>query len=213
MQRLSILKLTTIPLISASLALFSGSVLADGATNDVLACYKWDQFPNERLNLGIRGGGPLSSSQDETNYNHPAQRTHGVHAKHVGVCGRGSNGAVEGVVVVATATGAHMGLHTMVSRGGEDRGDDETCRPVFLDCYSGQADKAPDQWTCNSRNEFGAYHGESTLTLVALDVAPDDPRCAVFEDEDSFESSSEGRSQANASGTIGSNNRRRHDDD
>ena len=213
MQRYPISRLLALPLMSASLILLSGVVLADGATNDTLACYQWDQFPKERLNLGIRGGGPLSSQQDENIHNHPAQRTHGVHAKHVGVCGRGTNGAVEGVVVVATDTGAHMGLHTMVSRGGEDSGDNETCRPVFIDCYSSQPDMAPDRWTCKSRNEFGAYHGESTLTLVAFDTAPDDPRCAVFEDEDRFESSSEGHRHKAASGTIGSGKSRRQDDD
>ena len=146
-------------------------------------------FPNERLNLGIRDGGPLSSPQDETNHNHPAQRTHGVHAKHVGVCGDDTSGAVEGAVVVAAATGAHMGLHTMVSRGSEERGGSETCRPVFIDCFSEEANKAPVKWTCRSRNEFGTDHGESTLTLVAMDTAPDDPLCAGFEDEDSFDSS------------------------
>jgi hypothetical protein len=195
-------KLAAVPLLTASAVLSGGAALADGATNDTLACYKWDQFPKERLNLGIRRGGPLSSQQDETNYEHPAQRTHGVHAKHVGVCGKGTNGAIEGVVVVAAATGAHMGLHTMVSRGGEDSDDSELCGPVFLDCFSDEAKMAPEEWTCQSRNELGAYHGESTLTLIALDTAPNDPRCAVFEDEDAFEDSNEGRGRTQASGTL-----------
>lgn len=204
MQRFPMFKLAAVPLLTASVALVSTTVFGDGATNDTLACYKWDQFPNERLNLGLRNGGPLSSPQDENNFNHPAQRTHGVHAKHVGVCGKGTSGAVEGVVVVAAATGAHMGLHTMVSRGSEKSGGSETCRPVFLDCFSEEAKLAPEKWTCQSRNEFGAYHGESTLTLVALDVAPDDPLCAVFEDDDTFEASNKGRRQTVASGTLGS---------
>jgi hypothetical protein len=204
MQRLPMFKLAAIPLLTASAALVSGTVLADGATNDTLACYEWDQFPKERLNIGIRNGGPLSSAQDETNFNQPAQRTHGVHAKHVGVCGDGTNGAVEGVVVVAAATGAHMGLHTMVSRGSEKSEGRETCRPVFLDCFSEEAKKAPAKWTCKSRNEFGAYHGESTLTLVAMDTAPDDAFCGVFENDDDFEASNKGRNRTAASGTIGS---------
>ena len=210
MQHFPILKLVALPLLTASAALISAAALADGATNDTLACYQWDQFPNERLNLGIRRGGPLSSPQDEINFNHPAQRTHGVHAKHVGVCGEGTNGAVEGVVMVAAATGAHMGLHTMVSRGGERRGRGETCRPVFLDCFSEEANMAPQQWTCQSRNEFGAYHGESTLTLVARDTAPDDPLCAVFEDEHSFEDSNEDHDSTVASGTVGSDGSGEH---
>ncbi|MEA3277450.1 MAG: hypothetical protein U9Q81_19635 [Pseudomonadota bacterium] len=213
MKRFPIFKLAALPLLMASAGLFSAAALADGATNDTLACYEWDQFPNERLNLNIRGGGPLSSSQDETNYNHPPQRTHGVHAKHVGVCGEGTSGAVEGVVVVAAATGAHMGLHSMVSRGTEKSGGRETCRPVFLDCVSEEAKKAPDQWTCKGRNEFGTYHGESRLTLVAMDTAPDDPLCAVFEDDDTFEASNKGGGQAVASGTLGSGGNGEHDDD
>ena len=213
MQRFPMFKLAAIPLLTAGAGLLSAAALADGATNDTLACYKWDQFPNERLNLGIRNGGPLSSPQDETNHNHPAQRTHGVHAKHVGVCGDDTSGAVEGAVVVAAATGAHMGLHTMVSRGSEERGGSETCRPVFIDCFSEEANKAPVKWTCRSRNEFGTDHGESTLTLVAMDTAPDDPLCAGFEDEDSFDSSDESRGRTLASGTLGSGGDGEHDDD
>lgn len=213
MQSFSIFRLAAIPLLAAAAALVGGTANGDGATNDILACYKWDKFPGERLNLGIRNGGPLSSAQDEANYNHPAQRTHGVHAKHVGVCGRHTSGSVEGVVVVAAATGAHMGLHTMVSRGGEDRGDSETCRPVFIDCFSEQASKAPDTWTCKSRNEFGTYHGESTLTLVALDTAPNDPRCAAFEDDDDFEKSGENPGKRVASGKPATGRGGEHDDD
>lgn len=198
MQRFPIFRLAAMPLLTAGAVLLSGAAFGDGATNDTLACYKWDQFPNERLNLGVRGGGPLSFEEDGT----PEQRTHGIHAKHVGVCGNGTSGAVEGVVVVAAATGAHMGLHTMVSRGVEKRGGRETCRPVFLDCFSAAANMVPETWTCQARNEFGAYHGESTLTLVAMDTAPNDPLCAVFEDKDDFEDSNKGRVESAASGTL-----------
>ncbi len=213
MQRFPVYKRVLITLLSAGTALFGGIALADGATNDTLACYQWDQFPNERLNLGVRRGGPLSSPQDAQNFNQPAQSTHGVHAKHVGVCGEGTSGSVAGVVVVAAATGAHMGLHTMVSRGAEKRRGRETCRPVFLDCFSEEAKKAPQQWTCQGRNEFGTYLGESTLTLVALDTAPDDPLCAVFEDDDTFEASNKGRIPTAASGTLGSSGNGEHDGD
>lgn len=198
MQRLPIFRLAVVPLLGAGAVLFSAAALADGATNDTIACYKWDQFPDERLNLGVRNGGPLSFAQEGG----PAQRTHGVHAKHVGVCGSGTNGAVEGAVVVAATTGAHMGLHTMVSRGAESVGSGEFCRPVFLDCYSEEASMVPETWTCEARNEFGAYHGQSTLTLVAIDTAPDDPLCGVFEDKDTYESSNKGSRRVAASGTV-----------
>ena len=213
MQRFPILKLAAIPLLTASAGLICGTALADGATNDTLACYQWDQFEDERINIGIRNGGPLSSPQDVDLYDHPAQRTHGVHGKHVGVCGEGTNGSVEGVVVVAAETGARMGLHTMVTRGNESSGRSETCRPVFLDCFSEEDSKAPEEWTCKGRNEFGTYHGESTLTLVAMDTAPDDSLCAVFEDDDTFEDSNKGRGRTVASGTLGSGGGGEHDDD
>jgi len=198
MQSLPIFRLAVVPLLGAGAVLLSAAALADGATNDTNACYKWDQFPNERLNLGVRGGGPLSFPQEGG----PTQRTHGVHAKHVGVCGSGTNGAVEGVVVVKETVGAHMGLHTMVSRGAPGGGNGEFCRPVFLDCYADEASLVPETWTCQARNEFGAYHGQSTLTLVATDTAPYDPVCGAFEDKDTYESSNRGRRQVAASGTV-----------
>jgi hypothetical protein len=198
MQRFPIFRLAVVPLLSAGALLFSAAAFADGATNDTIACYKWDQFPNERLNLGIRNGGPLSFAEEGG----PAQRTQGVHAKHVGVCGNGTNGTVEGVVVVAETVGAHMGLHTMVSRGAEGVGSGELCRPVFLDCYAEVADIVPETWTCQARNEFGTYHGESTLTLVAIDTAPSDPLCGTFEDKDTYESSNKGSGRVAASGTV-----------
>jgi hypothetical protein len=217
MQRYPLTKRAVLTFLTATAVLSGGLAIADGATNDTLACYKWDQFPKERLNLGVRRGGPLSSPQDENNHGHPAQRTHGVHAKHVGVCGHGTSGAVEGAVVVAAATGAHMGLHTMVSRGREARGRSrslgETCRAVFLDCYSEEANLAPEEWTCQGRNEFGTYLGESKLTLVALDTAPDDPLCAAFEDEDGFKDSNKGKDGGVASGTLGATGPGGDDDD
>jgi hypothetical protein len=220
MQRYSMLKLAAVPLLTASALLASGVVLADGATNDSIACYKWDQFPKERLNLGVRRGGPLSSPQDENVFGHPAQRTSGVHAKHVGVCGEDTAGAVEGAVVTAAATGARMGLHTMVSRGrearGNGRGRGETCRAVFLDCWSEENALTPQEWTCQGRNEFGTYLGESKLELVAIDTAPDDPLCEGFEDDDDFEDSNKGKGRSVASGTLGAQRPgkgRDHDDD
>ncbi len=62
---------------------FSGLANADGATNDTLACYAWSAFPKERINLNIRGGGPLSAATEAV-----TQRTRGIHGKHVGSCGQ-----------------------------------------------------------------------------------------------------------------------------
>ena len=164
----------------------SNLVLADGATNDVQACYAWSIFPNERINIGVRNGGPLTAPGVT-----PSQRTHGIHGKHVGSCGEGTNAALSGVLVFKTGIGSHLGLYSPQSRGEERFNSDDHCRSVSIECYSDQAVRAPTQWTCQSRNEFGVYHGESTLTLVAVDTAPDDEFCGVFEDKDRFEDSNE----------------------
>lgn len=165
---------------------FSSLLLADGATEDIQACYEWDAFPDERINIGVRTGGPLSGP-GETD----PQRTHGIHGKHVGSCGEGTNAALSGVLVFKTGTGSHLGIYSPQSRGEEDFNDDDHCRSVSIECFSDEASRAPAEWTCHSRNEFGVYHGESKLTLVAIDTSPDDELCGVFEDEDRFEDSNE----------------------
>lgn len=165
---------------------FSNPLLADGATNDVLACYAWDAFPEERINLNIRGGGPLSAAGATQ-----TQRTHGIHGKHVGSCGEDTNAALVGVLVFKTETGSHLGVYSAQSRGDEEFNGNDHCRSVSIECYSDEASKAPAEWHCQSRNEFGVYHGESKLTLVAIDSSPDDELCGVFEDKDNFEDSNE----------------------
>jgi hypothetical protein len=165
---------------------FSGLVQADGATNDTLACYKWSTFPRERINLNIRGGGPLSTSTEAI-----TQRTRGIHGKHVGSCGRGTNAALVGVLVETETVGSHLGLYSAQSRGKEKFGSDDNCRSVSIECYSEEVTLTPTEWICESRNEFDVYHGQSKLTLVAIDTAPDDPLCGVFEDKDTFEDSND----------------------
>ncbi len=165
---------------------FTGLVQADGATNDTLACYSWSAFPSERINLNVRGGGPLSAATEAL-----AQRTHGIHGKHVGSCGRDTNSALVGVLVLKTDTGSHLGIYSPQSRGKEKFNGDDVCRSVSIECYSDEASLTPSEWTCQSRNEFDVYHGESKLQLIAIDTAPDDPLCGVFEDKDTFEDSNE----------------------
>ena len=180
-----LLSLTTSALLTVTLGL-STQLFADGATRDAQACYAWDAFPNERINIGVRNGGPLSSADEVV-----VQRTHGVHGKLVGSCGEGTNAALSGALVIAEGIGSHLGIYSPQSRGGEKFNRDDHCRSVSIDCFSSEASRTPAQWTCQSRNEFGVYHGESTLTLVAVDTSPDDPICGVFEDEDAFEDSND----------------------
>ncbi|MEN8176996.1 MAG: hypothetical protein ABFS39_00060 [Pseudomonadota bacterium] len=165
---------------------FTTLVQADGATNDSLACYSWSAFPDERINLNIRGGGPLSAAAETM-----AQRTHGIHGKHVGSCGEDTNSALVGVLVFKAGTGSTLGIYSPQSRGKEKFNADDVCRSVTIECYSNEVSKTPAEWTCQSRNEFDVYHGESKLELIAIDVAPDDPLCGVFEDKDAFEDSNE----------------------
>ncbi|MEN8165907.1 MAG: hypothetical protein ABFR65_00330 [Pseudomonadota bacterium] len=165
---------------------FTTLVQADGATNDTLACYSWSAFPDERINLNIRGGGPLSAAAETM-----AQRTHGIHGKHVGSCGEETNSALVGVLTFKAASGSHLGVYSPQSRGKDKFNQDDVCRSVTIECYSDEVTKTPSEWTCQSRNEFDVYHGESTLNLIAIDVAPDDPLCGVFEDRDAFEESNE----------------------
>lgn len=168
---------------------FTSLVQADGATNDTLACYYWSAFPDERINLNIRGGGPLSAATEEL-----VQRTHGIHGKHVGSCGEDTNSALVGVLTFQEKVGAHLGIYSPQSRGKEDFNANDVCRSVSIECYSNEASKTPAEWTCQSRNEFDVYHGESKLQLIAIDTAPDDPLCGVFEDKDAFEDSNEEKS-------------------
>jgi hypothetical protein len=181
---------------------FNGLALADGATNDTLACYSWSAFPKERINLNIRGGGPLSAATEAV-----AQRTRGIHGKHVGSCGKGTNAALVGVLTEINTVGGHLGLYSAQSRGKERFNSDDSCRSVSIECFSEEQTLTPTEWTCQSRNEFDVYHGYSKLTLVAVDAAPDDPLCGVFEDKDTFEDSNEGGSRV-ASGMRAPGNRR-----
>jgi hypothetical protein len=178
----------------AGLTGFSGLVNADGATNDTLACYAWSAFPNERINLGIRNGGPLSTSTESL-----TQRTRGIHGKHVGACGEGTNAPLNGVLI-ETDLGSHLGLYSAQSRGGEKFDGNDHCRSVSIECYTQEVSITPNTWYCQSRNEFDVYHGASRLELVAIDTAPDDPVCGVFEDKDNFEDSNEDDAGIAASG-------------
>ena len=177
--------LATVVVLAGSMG-FTSLVQADGATNDSLACYSWSAFPNERINLNIRGGGPLSAASETM-----SQRTHGIHGKHVGSCGEDTNSALVGVLVFKAGTGSILGLYSPQSRGKEKFNATDVCRSVTIECFSDEVSKTPSKWTCQSRNEFDDYHGESTLELIALDTAPDDPLCGVFEDKDTFEDSNE----------------------
>ena len=182
---------------------FTSLVQADGATNDTLACYSWSAFPDERINLNIRGGGPLSAATEAL-----VQRTHGIHGKHVGSCGEDTNSALVGVLTFQETVGAHLGIYSPQSRGKEKFNANDVCRSVSIECYSDEASLTPAEWTCQSRNEFDVYHGESKLQLIALDTAPDDPRCGVFEDKDAFEDSNEEKS-----GVASGMRARSHNDD
>jgi hypothetical protein len=166
-----------------ALILTSGALaLALGAVADVaadaneegqvaLVCYKWDAFQNERLRVSIRK--PAAITADDP----PTQVEWGLTGKHVGACGEGTAPVVRGTIIADEVEGtAHMGIYSIAVRGD---GDTETCRTVNWNCSAPAPVRAPDEWLCESRNEFDVYQGGSTLTKITDPAG--DPLCGVFE--------------------------------
>jgi hypothetical protein len=155
-----------------SLALGAATQVAVAAEEAqvIQACYQWDAFPNERLRISIRKPAPITETE-------PAQIEWGLTGKHVGACGEGTAPVVRGTIVADEVEGtAHMGIYTIAVRGD---GGSETCRTVNWRCSAPSPVRAPDEWDCESRNEFDVYHGKSTLTKVPK--LSEDPLCNVFE--------------------------------
>jgi hypothetical protein len=150
-----------------------------------LVCYQWDAFPEERLRVSIRKPAPVTAVE-------PAEQVEwGLTGKHVGACGEGTSPIVRGTIIADEVEGsAHMGIYSIVVRGDEDM---ETCRTVNWNCSAPEPVRAPDQWLCESRNEFDVYQGSSTLTKITDPAG--DPLCGVFETGfvDSAEGSSSGQ--------------------
>ncbi len=143
-----------------------------------LACYVWSRFPNERLKLNIKRHSPLTEAQEERTFQHPEQISFSVHGKEVGSCGDNSMVVVDGTVITAapgtpqvSPFGAAMGLETHAARPG--------CRSVTFECTTNQVNESATTWRCFSRNDWGVFHGASTLTEVD---ETKDPRCSIFQD-------------------------------
>lgn len=135
-----------------------------------LVCYKWDAFPNERLRISIRKPAPITDTI-------PAQVEWGLTGKHVGACGDGTTPVVRGTIIADEVTGTtHMGIYSIAVRAA---GDAESCRTVNWNCSSSLPVRAPENWSCESRNEFDVYHGASTLTKITDPAG--DPLCGIFE--------------------------------
>ena len=162
-------------LVSGVLSLTLGAVadVAADANEEgqvALVCYAWDAFPGERLRVSIRKPAPVTETD-------PPQVEWGLTGKHVGACGEGTTPAVRGTIIADEVEGtAHMGIYSLGVRGNEDG---ETCRTVNWSCSAPEPVRAPDQWLCESRNEFDLYHGSSTLTKITDPAG--DPLCGVFE--------------------------------
>ncbi|MFW2372647.1 MAG: hypothetical protein ACN4GM_05950 [Gammaproteobacteria bacterium] len=135
-----------------------------------LVCYKWDSFPDERLRVSIRKPADITETV-------PAQVTWGLTGKHVGSCGENTMSLVRGSIVADEVTGtAHMGIYSLAVR---DNGNNESCRTVNWNCSTSLPIRAPETWSCESRNEFDVYHGVSTL--IKITDTQGDPLCGVFE--------------------------------
>jgi len=149
--------------------------ITEGPT--LFGCYKWDRYPDERLALSIKRYGGLVTSEPRNDFIEAQNQTnHGVHGKHVGLCGPGTVGAVGGTLLKAKGIGSKIGLRTMAVRGD---GVMDSCREVVIDCVSEEDVQLPSEFECLSRNEFDVFHGESELELV--ENAADDPLCQAFD--------------------------------
>jgi hypothetical protein len=174
---------------------FSGKAFANDPKGkdffDRIACYRWSNFPDERLKIDVKKHSPLSTFAAERAFGEPRQWAFSVHGKDVGVCGGDTMAAAVGTVVTAEPTpffgkgaaplpgttfGSHLGIEINSVRG---VGTAATCAPVHLDCTSEEISPTPAIWRCNTRNDFGVFQGD--VTLARVDEATD-PRCGIFED-------------------------------
>jgi len=149
--------------------------ITEGPT--VFGCYEWGRFPDERFALSIKRYGGLVTTEPRNDFiESQIQTNHGVHGKHVGLCGPGTIGAVGGTFLKAKGIGSKIGLRTMAVRGD---GSMDTCREVVIDCVSEEDVQLPTEFECRSRNEFDDFHGKSELKLVENSLA--DPLCQAFD--------------------------------
>jgi hypothetical protein len=149
--------------------------ITEGPT--LVGCYKWSRFPNERFALSIKRYGSLVTTEPRNDFiEFQNQTNHGVHGKHVGVCGAGTVAAVGGTFLKAKDIGSKIGLRTLAVRG---NGSMDACRELVIDCVSEEDVQLPSEFECRSRNEFDVFHGKSELKLV--ENAADDPLCNAFE--------------------------------
>ena len=143
----------------------------------LFGCYKWDRYPDERLAISIKRYGGLVTTEPRNDFIEAQNQTnHGVHGKHVGLCGPGTLGAVGGSFLKAKGIGSKLGLRSMAVRGD---GSMDSCREVVIDCVSEEDVQLPTEFECRSRNEFDVFHGKSEMKLV-LNSA-DDPLCQAFD--------------------------------
>jgi hypothetical protein len=150
----------------------AGNVAADANEEGqvALVCYSWDAFPDERLRVSIRKPAAITETE-------PAQVEWGLTGKHVGACGEDTAPVVRGTIIADEVEGtAHMGIYSINVRGSDET---ETCRTVNWSCSAPLPVRAPDNWYCESRNEFDIYHGTSMLTKITDPAG--DPLCGVFE--------------------------------
>lgn len=149
--------------------------ITEGPT--LAGCYKWSRFPDERFALSIKRYGGLVTTEPRNDFiEYQNQTNHGVHGKHVGVCGAGTVAAVGGTFLKAKGIGSKIGLRTLAVRGD---GSMDACRELVIDCVSEEDVQLPSEFECRSRNEFDVFHGKSELKLVKN--AADDPLCNAFD--------------------------------
>ena len=166
---------------SLTVAVFGFSILAVEASAVQLlqsACYQWSAFPNERLRLDVKFHSRLTTFKEKKLFGHPVQTAYSVHGKHVGPCGFNTMVASTGTIVSTPDAGQHLGLDSHASRGDGNFFGNDFCRSITFDCTTDEDSPIPNLWSCQSRNEFDVYHGNSTLRRVDPNQ---DRRCSIFE--------------------------------
>lgn len=180
--------------------------ITEGPT--LAGCYEWSSYPDERFALSIKRYGGLVTTKPRNDFIEAQDQTnHGVHGKHVGLCGPGTIGAVGGTFLKAKGIGSKLGLRTLAVRGD---GTMDTCREVVIDCISEEDVQLPKEFECRSRNEFDVYHGKSELKLVENSAA--DELCQAFDGYPATPSGDGSASGLRDNGGNGNKERRRNED-
>lgn len=144
----------------------------------LLACYSWDIFPDERWKFALPTHSDISEPAEELNFGHPHQHALPVLGNHINGCYPGSVRPVVGTLITISPEGQPLGAR-LGMEGFETTGFPNICRDVEIQCKAGSSPGFPPPvWDCFSMNKFDVEHPQSQLIQV---VESEDPLCSLFE--------------------------------